>query len=167
MNKTKYLKCKLLIILLIVYMPMMSAEIVDINTDTIAVNEPVLKKNNVFFQIMGSSYICSFSYERTIFIKGTNHISLGIGYEYLGFNWSIITPQINYFTGSGKHHVIFGFGTAFPSYSSIMDYVTIIAYRFQKADGGLFFQAGGAYKFRINPMRMVSFLPALAIGYTF
>ena len=169
MNKTKCHKCKLVIILLIACMPMIKAEIVDVKTDSIKDNNMICKRNNAYFQFLGSSYIYSLSYERLVIKKGFNNITVGVSYELLPFDWNIITPQINYFVGSNNHHALVGYSIAFEygmvnraNVSSIL-----LAYRYQRQKGGLFFQAGAAYKFKDNPTHFFSLLPTFAIGYTF
>lgn len=119
-------------------------------------------------------YLYNFSYDRIIFTKEKNNVSIGLGTQYFPSSDLVrdyilsVSPQINYFYGI-KHHFETGLGVVYDLNSKDLLYQIRIGYRFQKPNGGLF------YKIGFTPIYINNFFgsPALflwgglAIGWTF
>jgi hypothetical protein len=171
------MRFNILLLLLVLSVPIMADTLTKEDNDTISVSENVYKKNNIYFQVMGSSMFYSLSYDRMIFKKGIHNFSAGLGFEYLDlfmltYNINLI-PQINYYIGDKKHYLLLGFATIFdfadlPTQKQDLVSIIMVSYRFQKPEGGLFFQGGINYKSGlVDDFFHGSFWPGLALGYTF
>lgn len=133
-----------------------------------------IAKNSIYTEFFGSAvYLYNISYDRIVFAKEKNKVSLALGAQYLpsidspsDYRLSV-SPQINYFRGI-KHHFETGIGVAVDFNNGDFIIPIRIGYRFQKPEGGMF------YKIGITPLYVNDFLgsPAvipwggLAIGWT-
>jgi hypothetical protein len=121
-------------------------------------------RNSVFIEILGSAgYLYNITYDRVVFSREQNHISTGLGIQYLPSDLSrdhisSISPQINYFHGT-THHFETGLAVAYDFYSGDLAIPIRIGYRFQKSDGGLF------YKIGLTPLLTKSY-PILGEGFS-
>jgi hypothetical protein len=146
-----------------------------------------VRKNTVYGEILGSSFsFYNISYDRIIYHKENDKVSLAIGTQYQptsyfgGNDWmTSISPQINYLRGI-KHHLELGVGFFYLASISEFQYTDgvwgmplRIGYRYQKPEGGLFFKI--AYTPSILDQRILdrektSFLflwGGMALGWTF
>ena len=105
-------------------------------------------RNSVFIEILGSAgYLYNITYDRVVYSRKQNHISTGLGIQYLpssdlsADDIFSISPQINYFRGT-KHHFETGLAVAYDFNSGDLAIPIRIGYRFQKPDGGLFYKVG-------------------------
>jgi hypothetical protein len=137
------------------------------------------RKNSVYLELFGNSYFqYNVGYDRILFDKGKNKLSIASGIGYLpleisshNFGWFnyIFTSQVNYFTGN-EHHFETGLGFTYIGKKN-SDYYDIflllrIGYRYQKQDGGLFIKSSltPLYSLEVN-----QFLPwaGIVVGWTF
>lgn len=101
-----------------------------------------VSKNAVYVELLGSAgFVYNVSYDRIIYSKGLNHLTLAIGAQ-VNLNYYLpnsITPQINYLRG--KTHF---FETGVGLYRNEKRYRAVIlrfGYRYQKKHTNFFFKA--------------------------
>lgn len=135
---------------------------------------PEIAKNSIYTEFFGSAvYLYNISYDRIVFAKEKNKISLALGAQYLPSSDSpsdyifSVSPQINYFRGN-IHHFETGIGVTVGFNNEDFIVPIRIGYRYQKPEGGMFCKIG------LTPLYVQNFMggPALipwggfAIGWT-
>ncbi|MEA1875145.1 MAG: hypothetical protein U9N51_12085 [Bacteroidota bacterium] len=138
-----------------------------------------LRKNSVYLELFGNSfYQYNMGYDRILFDKRKNKLSIASGIGYLPleisslncewFNY-IFTSQVNYFTGK-EHHFETGLGFTYIGKKNSDYYEMLISlrigYRYQKQDGGLFIKSSltPLYFLKINQFGPWA---GVVVGWTF
>jgi hypothetical protein len=129
-------------------------------------------KNSIYFEFLGSSPLYSINYDRIIYNRRYNYVSLACGYEYLltkAEDNNAFSPQINYFTGANNKYFLIGLGAMVRLNQDITEQILTarIAYRYQQSIGGFFFQSGFSLLRFIGSSDQYLIFPGLAVGYTF
>ena len=139
-------------------------------------NEHIDKaKNTIYLEILGNAgYLYNISYDRLLYTKENNNISLGLGAQYLpssdlSSDYILsVSPQINYLYGV-KHYFETGLGFSYDF--NVGDFVVPIriGYRYQKPDGGLFYKIGFTPFYINDLLGSPALIPwgGLALGWTF
>lgn len=141
-------------------------------------------KNALYLEIFGSAgYIYNVTYDRTVFNRNQDHISLALGTQYFpkgevsDERLVTLSPQVNYFRGRNRHFLELGIGYIFDladkkDVGDKEDGISFrIGYRYQR-ETGLFFKAA------VTPILSDSFpvfgegnslllWGGIAIGYSF
>tara|TARA_R110002050_G_scaffold117860_3_gene234839 strand:- start:2664 stop:3149 length:486 start_codon:yes stop_codon:yes gene_type:complete len=138
--------------------------------------EPVLKKNSVYFEVIGyETLIYNVGIERIVLSAGKHKISTAVGFQYnrndntdfsLESSLSFL-PQVSYLYGH-KHHLELGAGASIELKPFVV-YPMRIGYRFQKPAGGFLFKIAFTPIYFPKVFFGSSILPcgSLALGYTF
>ncbi len=149
------------------------------------------RKNTVYFELLGNGMFYSFCYDRVIFQKNENGLSVSMGLTYFPRNsndiWLFfphnsgsVSPQINYFKGN-KHKLELGLGYTIsinyidnpsqvvePKFIYIHFIFARIGYRYQNPKNGLFLKGAFLPYVAVNKHGML-LLPhiGIAIGKSF
>ncbi|PTM03194.1 MAG: hypothetical protein DA405_11105 [Bacteroidetes bacterium] len=139
-------------------------------------NEPTLKRNSVYFEVIGyEALLYNVGVERIVLSAGKHKISTAVGFQYNRDDYAEFSlesslsflPQVSYLYGR-KHHLELGAGASIKLKPFVV-YPMRIGYRFQKPSGGLLFKIAFTPIYFPNLFFGSSILPcgSLALGYTF
>ena len=152
--------------------------------------------NTVFGEMGGSALLWSFNYDRMV----TDKISVRAGFGSFTFGSDISSDMggeveskiaikmfpitVNYLLGKNNHKIEVGAGMtlfsvegefdlaglSMSSEGSLFIPAGVLAYRYQRSNGGLFFRIGVAPLFigeEVSPETPFAAMPGVSIGYTF